>query len=38
MLFQIYFSQTRVVREVIATAVTVVAAALVGCLILWARQ
>ncbi len=37
MLFQAYFSQTRMVREVIATAVTVGAAMLVGYLILWAR-
>jgi hypothetical protein len=37
MLFQAYFSQTRVTREVLAAAVTIGTAMLVGSLILWAR-
>ena len=37
MIFQVYFSLARMVREVIATAVTVATAMLVGYLILWAR-
>lgn len=37
MLFQAYFSQTRMVREVIAAAVTIGTAMFVGTLILWAR-
>ncbi len=37
MLFQAYFSQTRMVRDIIEAAVTIGVAVLVGNLILWAR-
>ncbi len=37
MLFQVYFSRTRMIRDSIAATVTIGIAVLVGNLILWAR-